>query len=265
MRFIAMVIFILVSSLLLVACGGVEAKDPDSVSFDTMDLPYSGQANLVEVTDYDDSQPPGPMGLPEHVQVNFGVTDPAEVQFGDPIIYIIPTEEYRQLWDEAGNSAVSTRIDTLEDLLADRPDLATSKLPVLPFEAYKVMGAGNLGIVAQPEYLDMPWGSGVRFVAAPMQGVDVILNRTVVYIEQGLTDDGAYLVSFFYPPVTTSELPDSADEMSEEEFQQVFNDWATYREEIEDTLNSLSASDWEPDLVFLDEVISSLQFGSYGR
>jgi len=182
------------------------------------------------------------------VQVNFGVTDPAEVQFGDPIIYIIPTEEYRQLWDEAGNSAVSTRIDTLEDLLADKPDLATSKLPVLPFEAYKVMGAGNLGIVAQPEYLDMPWGSGIRFVATPMQGIDVILNRNLIYIEQGLTDDGEYLVSFIYPPVSTSELP-----------------WATYREEIEDTLNSLSASDWEPDLVFLDEVISSLQFGSYGR
>jgi len=245
MRFIAMVIFILVSSLLLVACGGVEAKDPDSVSFDTMDLPYSGQANLVEATDYDDSQPPGPMGLPEHVQVNFGVTDPAEVQFGDPIIYIIPTEEYRQLWDEAGK--------------------ATSKLPVLPFEAYKVMGAGNLGIVAQPEYLDMPWGSGIRFVATPMQGIDVILNRNLIYIEQGLTDDGEYLVSFIYPPVSTSELPDSIEEVTEEEMQGVNSDWATYREEIEDTLNSLSASDWEPDLVFLDEVISSLQFGSYGR
>ena len=230
-----------------------------------MDLPYSWGANLVEATDYDDSQPPGPMGLPEHVQVNFGVTDPAEVQFGAPFVYIIPTREYTELWDEAGNSAVSTRIDTLEDLLVDRPDLATAKLPVLPFEVYRVMGAGNLGIVAQAEYLDTPWGSGVRFVAAPMQGVDVILNRTVVYIEQGLTDDGAYLVSFFYPPVTTSELPDSADEISEEEFQQVFNDWTAYREEIEDNLNSLSASDWEPDLVFLDEVISSLQFGSYGR
>jgi hypothetical protein len=28
-----------------------------------------------------------------------------------------------------------------------------------------------------------------------MQGIDVILNRNVVYIEQGLTDDGAYLVT----------------------------------------------------------------------
>jgi hypothetical protein len=111
----------------------------------------------------------------------------------------------------------------------------------------------------------MPWGSGIRFVATPMQGVDVILNRNVVYIEQGLTDDGAYLVSFFYPPVTTSELPNDASEVSEEEFQQVFDNWAAYRQEIEDLLNSLSASDWEPDLTTLDEVISSLQFGEYGQ
>ena len=72
MRYIAMIVFFLVSSLVLVACGGAGATDPDSASIDTMDLPYSWQANLVEGTDYDDSQPPGPTGLPEHVQVNPG-------------------------------------------------------------------------------------------------------------------------------------------------------------------------------------------------
>jgi len=69
--------------LLLAACGATKASDPASVTIDTMGLPYSWQANLVEATPYDDSQPPGAMGLPEHVQVNFGVTDPADVQFGD--------------------------------------------------------------------------------------------------------------------------------------------------------------------------------------
>jgi hypothetical protein len=121
------------------------------------------------------------------MQINFGVTDPGSVQFGDPIIYIIPTEAYKELWDEAGNPVVSDQLAALEDLLADRPDLSTANLPVLPFEACQVMGASNLGIIAHSEYLDIPWGSGVRFVATPMQGVDVILNRNVVYIEQGLT------------------------------------------------------------------------------
>jgi hypothetical protein len=121
------------------------------------------------------------MGLPVHTQVNFGVTDPPDVQFGDPIIYIIPTEAYKQLWDEAVNASVSDWLAQLEEMLAERPDLATARIPVLPSEAFRVMGAGNLGIIAQQKYLDMPWGSGIRSVATPMQSVDVILNRNVVY------------------------------------------------------------------------------------
>ena len=50
---------------------------PQQVSIDTQGLPYSWQANLVPETPYDASQPPGPMGLPEHIEINFGVTDPA--------------------------------------------------------------------------------------------------------------------------------------------------------------------------------------------
>jgi hypothetical protein len=239
--------------------------DPSSTSFDTMGLLYAWQSNLVEATPYDDSQPPGAMGLPEHMQINFGVTDPKDVQFGDPIIYIIPTEAYKKTWDDADKSVVSDRLAQLEELLAERPDLATVDFPVLPFEAYQVMGAGNLGVISQAEYLDTPWGSGIRFLATPMQGVNPIINRNVVYIEQGLTDDEQYLVSFFYPPVSTSALPNDVNEISEAEMQEAINDWATYLPKKEDQLNSLSASDWEPDLTTLDEVIGSLQFGDYGR
>ena len=89
--------------------------------------------------------------------------------------------------------------------------------------------------------------------------------RNVVYIEQGLTDDSEYLVSYFYSPVSTAELPNSIDEVSEGEFNQVNSDWATYRQETEDLLNSLSASDWDPELTTLDELIGSLQFGDYGQ
>jgi hypothetical protein len=49
-------------------------------------------------------------------------------------------------------------------------------------------------------------------LAIPMQGINPILNWSVVYIKQGLTDDRAYLVSFFYPPVSTNEQPDSVEE-----------------------------------------------------
>ena len=74
-----------------------------------------------------------------------------------------------------------------------------------------------------------------------------------------------YLVSFIYPPVSTSVLPDDVSEVSEEEFQQANSDWATYLTEKEAQLDSLSPSEWEPELTTLDEIIGSLQFGDYGK
>ena len=72
---------------------------PQQVSIDTQGLPYSWQANLVPATPYDASQPPGPMGLPQHIEINFGVTDPADRQPGDPVMYIIPVTAYEQMWE----------------------------------------------------------------------------------------------------------------------------------------------------------------------
>ena len=46
MKHITVLVFITALSLVLVACGGAEAMDPSSASIDTMDLPYSWQANL---------------------------------------------------------------------------------------------------------------------------------------------------------------------------------------------------------------------------
>jgi hypothetical protein len=144
MKQMILLYLLLVSASLFAACSGgsTAAKlDANSMSIDTMGLPYSWQANRVEATAYDNSQPPGAMGLPEHIQVNFGVTDPADVQFGDPILYIIPVEEYKQLWDEAGNTAVSNNLNNLESILKDKPDLNTASLSALPYEAYVSIGA----------------------------------------------------------------------------------------------------------------------------
>ena len=86
---------------------------PQQVSINTQGLPYSWQANLVPATPYDTSQPPGPKGLPQHIEINFGVVDPKMQQSGDPIIYIIPVDAYRQMWDQAGNPSISNTISKI--------------------------------------------------------------------------------------------------------------------------------------------------------
>src|SRR4051812_4028255 len=86
------------------ACAGIALS---SVRLDTMALPYPWQPNCVAATPYNNSQPPGPSGMPQHIEVNFGSVDGKNVQPGDPIIYIIPVAEYKKMWDDANDPAVS--------------------------------------------------------------------------------------------------------------------------------------------------------------
>ena len=53
--------------------------NPDNITIDTLTLPHEIiQINCVPGTPYDNSQPPGPKGLPDHIQVNFDITAAAD-------------------------------------------------------------------------------------------------------------------------------------------------------------------------------------------
>ena len=107
--------------LWLVRCGAETAVidentiviSPDMISLDTQGLPYSWQPVYVPEKPYDESQPPGIVGLPAHIEVLFGVTDPADRQPYDPIMYIIPVEAYEAMWTDAGNDIVATTMDQI--------------------------------------------------------------------------------------------------------------------------------------------------------
>ncbi len=108
---------------------------PNQISLNTQGLPYSWQAVVIPEIPYDASQPPGPVGLPEHIEILFGVTNPADRQPGDPIMYLIPVNAYRQMWDQAGNPAVSKTIGQIEQVSFSLPNPApTSGLPALPYD-----------------------------------------------------------------------------------------------------------------------------------
>jgi heat shock protein HslJ len=78
------------------------------------------------------------------------------------------------------------------------------------------------------------------------------------YIFQGLSDDGNYLVSFFYP-ITTNELP-SSENVTEDDRQQVEADPRAYLDGKAEELDNLDFTDWIPTLSELDAVITSLEF-----
>lgn len=242
--------------------------DASQISLDTQGLASSWQAVVVPTKPYDESQPPGPMGLPEHIEILFDVTDPADRQFGDPIMYIIPVNAYRAMWNANGNANVSTTIDRIEQFTLPMPTPPpTSGIPALPGE--ETPGVNDLAV--QWQWVN-PGGdlnetsatqNGYRFVGRWNQDANPVTNQGLRYVYQGFTNDGQYLVSFWWP-VSTSALPDDPSGVSAED-QEIFSSefkqetFDAYMSAQAEALNSLSTSDWEPDLATLDALVASLQ------
>jgi len=196
--------------------------------------------------------------LPQHIQINFGVTSPSEVQPGDPIFYIIPKAAYLEMWNAAGDPGVQNTLSLLEIALTEQPTpIPTSGMPVLPNE--QVSSHNDLAV--QGRYFSFDRGYGVRFVGRFNQDPNPVTNEGLFYIFQGFSHDGNYFYSFFYP-VTTGVLPNTAAEVSEDEMNRLTEDATAYMVERAQALNGLAPADWEPSLETLDSLVASLAYVS---
>jgi putative lipoprotein len=243
--------------------GGEFALSPSQISLDTQGLPVSWQAVVVPGTPYDESMPPGPVGLPTHIEILFGSTDPAEVQPGDPVMYIIPVNPYRDMWNDAGNPSVTKTIQEIQKLnfilVSPAP---TSGYPALPFE--QIGGYNDLAVQvgkAVPQNVlntSSATQDGYRFVGRWAQDANPVTNVGLRYVYQGFTNDGVYLVSFWWP-VSTSALPDDVGQVPAEGMEAFNADPGAHINAVADELNSLSPDQWEPDLTTLDALVASLE------
>ena len=232
---------------------------PQQIHLDTQGLPYSWQVVPVPATPYDASQPPGPMGMPAHIEILFGVTTPADHQPGMPIMYIIPVDAYRQMWDAAGNPSVTQAIEQIFKLTYVLQSPApTSGMPALPFE--EIAGYNDLSVqVGRAAHDDASASkNGYRFVGRWAQDANPVTNQGLKYVYQGFTNDGKYLVAFFYP-VSTSQLPNSYADVPASDIEQFNADPAASIQKSAQMLNGLPPSAWDPDLTRLDALVGSLQ------
>jgi len=232
--------------------------DPETVSINTGDLYENYLAECVLATDYDETMPPTPIGLPDNIQVYFDPFETQERQPGDPILYIIPVAEYIAMWQANGNDSVAESVLALKELLETKPEpIPTSGLPILPYE--EVMGVPDIQV--QGKYLTITEGEGVRFVSRFSQGPNPVTrdNPPLFYTFQGFSSDGEYLITFFNP-VTTATLP-ASEEITDEELQAMESDYEAYLAAKTTQLNTLSTADWIPDLTKLDAMITSLKYG----
>ena len=229
--------------------------NPAWISLNTEGLNYSWQANCVPATPYDQSQPPGPKGMPEHIEINFGVTNPADKQPGDPVIYIIPAAEYQAQWAENGNDAIATTMTDQKAMLAAKP---------MPFDSVGILPAeevgGVLDLSVQQQYLESATWTGFRFVGRFQQSPNPLTNQGLRYIFQGYAgENDQYFVSMFWP-VTTPFLPMDSGTMTQEAMDAYNADPSAFIAEQSEMLNALTNEDWIPALTVLDNLLASIEY-----
>jgi hypothetical protein len=120
-------------------------------------------------------------------------------------------------------------------LILKKSEDAAGIIPILPpVETIQLF-------CAQVRYLDFAGGAGVRFIARYSMEDNPTVAENIFYTFQGITTDGRYYISAFYP-IAVKDLPEMAATLTTLNF-----------------LNRLVPADFSPDLDRIDEMIKSLQ------
>lgn len=250
-------------SLLALAIGPVYGQDGTShtVAFDgiriTFDEALARHVNIVQYPgdplDYE--APGGPE--PAYVAFNFYNTPPAPETFLDEIggVRVYPTASF------AGYTFVEERYQTLQTLLADRPDLAAymaveENLSAITLPFIPVFPAGQI-IRARAAYVDTPAFSGISFVTAYRQDAFPFMHDNFIWTLQGISADGTLYISAVFP-LTTSLFP--AEIGADFNYDAWIAEIQTYFTDSIALLNSGSPQDFAPSLDLLEATVTSIAF-----
>ncbi len=231
------------------------AVEFEGISF-TVDPSLASRVEITQTEPYYETEPGMTMfgSTPGYTQFDFFGFPVEGIQY--PRMVVMPVDTF----EEGSRSA--EMLGQLQTLLDERPDLSSREWLQLSYDEFLPMlpliNAAQVFAVA-PEYIDFENGSGVRYVTYYAQDVSPIVREYAFYTFQGITDDGRYVVSAFFP-IAADVLP------SNEEIDYSTIDWDSfvpaYTDYLADVYAQLenSAEDgFTPALDSLDGVIESLR------
>lgn len=232
-----------------------ESLDPGQVNLISDPLPPFF-VQRIENEPFDNASGPMVKGMPAHFRITFGDEITERYPFGQPVITIIPIEEYRQMWRENGMTVVDEQFTAILNLIDYRPaETPTMQVPVLPLDAVQA----TIDMVSQFQYLETDIFKGYRFVARETQGLNPLINWNLFYFFVGMTFDQKYLITMMVP-VTSPTLANSMEEVSSDEMELFNSDFDRYVKSTILKLNQLTSAEWIPDIRDLDKIILSLKF-----
>ena len=234
---------------------------PDRVHFDLQGLAKSAKSELRPAIPLPPEPEPGLGGEPANLRFHMGNDKIADyVTSADRQVVIYPAPAWRDLFVQAGEEK-GNPVDTLKSLLAKGSSSVAGEIPILPpADAFQVLKA-------RVKLLPFHGGKGFAFVTAYAQDDVPVANDALFYTFQGLTDDGRYWISFYYP-VNASVLPKTLGDSPEMKDYDAFEkNLGAYRKKTVRALEDPKTV-YTPDLSKLDALVRSIEIlppGSAGR
>lgn len=219
--------------------------DGVSLSVDSW-LAKSAQGASVTATLVEDAPELGG-GAPAHIRFTFNDQKPSDgIDPEVPQILILPLNGLKKL-----HPSVAEEVKSLQQLLEDKPDSPSGDLPVFPiFSSAQVF-------FCHLKYFFFKNGGGVRFLTYYQQEAAPIERDHLFYVFQGLSSDGHWYVSAFWP-VTTTALPPVDPQMNAAQYDTFAKQFDTYLSGVLSTLEGTSSGGFVPNLRMIDDLMQSL-------
>ena len=187
-----------------------------------------------------------------------------ESSFFTPEISIYHIQKYKEALAKspAYVQSLDSDVQSLKAILDARPASLDRDVPFLPFGT-----DASQAFVSHFKYLNFKNGRGLIFLTQFNIEPSLVNNQGLMYVFQGLTDDGLYYVSARFP-VTLPFLPPGYQSKNFEKYSlsafyggdQKTNqeNYKLYLETIKRRLAKLPAKTFQPNLSSVDKLIGSL-------
>jgi hypothetical protein len=175
-------------------------------------------------------------GQPECIRLGFdGEKISSDNDFGAKHLLVFPLQKYASQKTRERQDSFNKQLDQLKTIIKTKAEIKGEAIPIFPqSDAAEVFHN-------QMRFINFQNGSGVSFVSSYSNGDPPLKKNSQFYCFQGLSKDGRFYVSFFWPLVIES-LPDNL----------AIDKGVRY-------LSKLPRSKFKPDLDKLDRALASLK------
>jgi len=242
-----------------------EVPKQQKVEFKDASFSYNpqifGKVKSEEVAEYElQEETDRPDGVaPQHRLFTFDLSTP----FSDTYIAVYPINDFPRMYavNKASMKAEKEEINNLRKVLEDKNfRVRENQIPYMPFidasQAFQV----------KVKHFSFQSGKGILFLTHWNTQIEIIGNRQLRYVFEGLTNDGKYYV-LAEMPASVAFLPEDASE----EFEGYKIPWGKLndetemkrfeevKKEISKRLENLKPNEFAPNLNYFEEIISSLK------